>query len=430
MRRSHANRRDVLQNIAITLLSVSAVLLFIQTQSYMLLPDDGFVGSFFQSGTAGTESPSQETVAALSAPVQIVVSGTYGRYGDIALSTADADRFGRLLAPLLSEALGSKQSFSPCTQTDFLSALSRASVYYDFLQPLPLSVLSMLVGLQGSSDDSGVLARYVVISELDSTVSLLIWDGADSFLRCETGVKSSRLQDVISSYELGNAAFAFDLVQSDPVFEDISPCSLFVSPMPQFQTLNVSAREDDTSSLLSALGFNPYANTRYTESNGTEVVMEGDQTLRISADGQLRYQSGARSSLFIADSDSPTLDEAVQGAWELLQTVISGHLGSAVPYLSQVTQSGDTTVLRFGFHVDGTPVRFLDDAPAAEIRLQGSAVTSLSVTLRSYALSGDSASPLPLRQAAAIAALEPGKDLSLAYVDDGGSTCELTWLSE
>lgn len=200
--------------------------------------------------------------------------------------------------------------------------------------------------------------------------------------------------------------------------------------MPQFQTLNVSAREDDTSSLLSALGFNPYANTRYTESNGTEVVMEGDQTLRISADGQLRYQSGARSSLFIADSDSPTLDEAVQGAWELLQTVISGHLGSAVPYLSQVTQSGDTTVLRFGFHVDGTPVRFLDDAPAAEIRLQGSAVTSLSVTLRSYALSGDSASPLPLRQAAAIAALEPGKDLSLAYVDDGGSTCELTWLSE
>lgn len=127
--------------------------------------------------------------------------------------------------------------------------------------------------------------------------------------------------------------------------------------------------------------------------------------------------------MFIADSDSPTLDETVQGSWELLQALISSHLGSAVPYLTQITQAGDTTVLRFGFHVDGTPVRFLDDAPAAEIRLQGSAVTSLSVTLRNYTLSGDNASPLPLQQAAAIAALEPGKGLSLAYVDDGGSTC-------
>ncbi len=430
MRRGHTSRRDMLQNIAITLLSVSAVLLFIQTQSYMLSTDDGFVGNLFQSGAPGADTSSQPAAAALSAPVRAAVSGTYGRYGDISLSTADADRFGRLLSPLLSEALGSGQSFSPCTQTDFLSALSRSSVYYDFLQPLPLSVLSMLVGLEESTADADIRARYVAISELDDAVFLLIWDGADTFLRCQTAVKTARLQDVISSYELGNAAFAFDLVHSNPDFEKISPCSLFVSPMPQFQTLDVSSSDEDTSALLSALGFNPYANTRYTESNGTSVIMEGDQTLRLSADGHLRYQSGSRSSLFVADSESPTLNEIVQGSWELLQTLLSGHLGSAAPYLSQVIQSGDTTVLRFGFHLDGTPIRFLDDSPAAEIQLQGNAVTSLSATLRSYVLSGDSASALPLEQAAAIAALEPGNGLSLAYVDDGGSSCELSWLSE
>lgn len=430
MRRSRASRHDMLQNIAITLLAVSAVLLFIQTQSYMLSPDDGIVGNLFQSGAPGTGASSQPAAAALSAPVRVAVSGTYGRYGDIALSTADADRFGRLLAPLLSEALGSGQAFSPCTQTDFLSALSRASVYYDFLQPLPLSVLSTLAGLEDSSADTDIRARYVAISELNDTVSLLLWDGADTFLQCETSVKSSRLQDVISSYELGNAAFAFDLVHSNPDFENISPCSLFVSPMPQFQTLDVSPSEEDTSALLSALGFNPYANTRYTESNGTEVVMEGDQTLRLSADGRLRYQSGSHSTLFVTDSDSPTLNEIVQGSWDLLQTLLSGHLGSAAPYLTQVTQSGDTTVLRFGLHADGTPIRFLDDSAAAEIQLQGNAVVSLSATLRSYTLSGDSASVLPLEQAAAIAALEPDNGLSLAYVDDGGSSCELTWLSE
>ena len=124
------------------------------------------------------------------------------------------------------------------------------------------------------------------------------------------------------------------------------------------------------------------------------------------------------------------MNEVVQGSWDLLQTLLSGHLGSAAPYLTQVTQSGDTTVLRFGLHADGTPIRFLDDSAAAEIQLQGNAVVSLSATLRSYTLSGDSASVLPLEQAAAIAALEPDNGLSLAYVDDGGSSCELTWLSE
>lgn len=429
MRRGRTNRRDTLQNIAITLLAVSAVLLFIQTQSYMLSPDDGFVGNLFQSGTPGTDTSSQTTAAALSAPVRVAVSGTYGRYGDITLSTGDTDRFGRLLSPLLSEALGSGQSFSPCTRTDFLSALSRASVCYDFLQPLPLPVLSMLVGLD-SAAASQIQAQYIAISEMDGTVSLLVWDGADTFLQCDTAVKASRLQDVISSYELGNAAFAFDLSHSDPVFENISPCSLFVSPMPQFQTLDVSPSTGDTSALLSALGFNPYANTRYTESNGTEVVMEGDQSLRLSPDGRLRYQSGTYPVLSIAKSDAPTLEEAAQGAWELLHTLLAGHLGSAVPYLSQVTQSADTTVLRFGFHVDGMPIRFADDAPAAEIHLRGSAVLSLSAVLHSYALSGQAAAPLPLKQASAIAALEPDKGLSLAYVDDGSSICDLSWLSE
>lgn len=419
----------MLQNIAITLLAVSAVLLFILTQSYMLPQDDNFVGNLFQTGAPGTDTSSQPAAAALSAPVRVAVSGTYGRYGDITLSTGDTERFGRLLSPLLSEALGSGQAFSPCTQTDFLSALSRASVCYDFLQPLPLSVLSMLVGLDNAAE-SDIQARYVAVSELDGTVSLLVWDGADTFLQCETAVKASRLQDVISSYELGNAAFAFDLSHADPVYENISPCSLFVSPMPQFQTLDVSSSTEDTSALLSALGFNPYANTRYTESNGTEVVMEGDQTLRLSPDGHLRYQSGTYPTLSVAKGDEPSLEEAVQGAWELLHTLLAGHLGSAAPYLSQVIQSGDTTVLQFGLHVDGMPIRFSDDAPAAEIRLQGSAVLSLSAVLRSYTLSGENAAPLPLRQASAIAALDPGKGLSLAYVDDGSSVCELSWLSE
>lgn len=429
MHQKRGSRRDMLQNIAITVLAVSAVLLFLQTQRYMLLPDDGLMSGLFQAGSA-SDAPVQGTAQSLSAPVRVAVSGTYGRYGDISLSTDDADRFGRLLSPLLSEALGSAGTFSACTQTEFLSALSRTCVYYDFLSPLPLSILSVLAGMD-TPVAFDLNARYVVVSQQSSTVDLLIWDGEDSFLRCGTSVRPSRLQDVVSSYELGNAAFAFDLAESDPAFEACAPCSLFLSPLPQYQTLSAGADVSDSSALLSALGFNPYANTRYTESNGTEVVMEGDQTLRISADGTLRYQSGGRASLFLADADhTPTPLEAVQGAWELVRELTDGRLGSASLYLTEVTVSDDTTVVRFGLHTGGTPIRFPDDGPAAEVRLSGSAVTALTVTLREYAATGESASLLPLKQASAIAALDPGRELSIAYVDSGTGSCTLSWLSD
>lgn len=429
MHQKRGSRRDMLQNIAITVLAVSAVLLFVQTQRYMLPTGNSLMGGLFQTGTE-TEAPVQSAAAPVSAPVRIAISGTYGRYGDIALSTDDADRFGRLLSPLLSEALGSAGTFSPCTQTEFLAALSRTSVYYDFLAPLPLSVLSVLAGMDTPADFD-LTARYAVISQQGESVDLLIWDGGDTCLRCETSVKPSRLQDVVSSYELGNAAFAFDLAASDPSFEACAPCSLFLSPLPQYQELSAAPAVSDSSSLLSALGFNPYANTRYTESNGTEVVMEGDQTLRLSSDGTLRYQSGGRAALSIADgTDDPTREEIIQGAWKLLHTLTDGRLGSASLYLSEITESDGTIVVRFGLHADGTPIRFLDDSPAAELHLDGSAVTSLTVTLREYESTGESAALLPLKQAAAIAALDPGKGLSIAYVDSGAANCTLSWLSD
>ena len=131
MNQNQRDRRNFFQNILITLLSLSAVLLFIATQInnrevlFSPLPENNV-----SSGNSREESSS------LAAPVRVAVSGSYGRFGSIALSTA-SEEFSPL-GSLLEEALNTAQSFNPCSREDFFSALENPSIYYDFLAPLPL----------------------------------------------------------------------------------------------------------------------------------------------------------------------------------------------------------------------------------------------------------------------------------------------------
>ena len=113
--------------------------------------------------------------------------------------------------------------------------------------------------------------------------------------------------------------------------------------------------------LLSALGFNPRSRTRHTESNGTELIMDGDRSLRIRPDGTVRYQSGNDPSLSVrAAGEQPTAREAALGAGALAGGLLSPVLGEAQIWLQSVRRSGDVTVLRYGYQASGVPIRFQD----------------------------------------------------------------------
>lgn len=103
-------RRDFLQNIAIVVLTLSAVALFVQTQLYTLDLDDDYFRSLSTSSTAIQPVPT--SLADLSAPVRIAVTGDYGHYGSIQMTTTDK-AFTESLRSLLRGALGSAQTFAP-----------------------------------------------------------------------------------------------------------------------------------------------------------------------------------------------------------------------------------------------------------------------------------------------------------------------------
>ena len=178
------SRRNLVQNIVITLLSLSAVMLFARTQLISLNLSAG------ETAAASGPSPSAAPAADLTAPVRVAVTGDYGRYGGVAHDTGDSG-FAEALGRRLLEALGSARDYAACSRADFLRALEGPSLYYDFLEPLPLSVLAgLLGGGEEVSPREDLSARRLVIAARDGGVSLYLWDGGENCFREVTAVST------------------------------------------------------------------------------------------------------------------------------------------------------------------------------------------------------------------------------------------------
>lgn len=421
MEEQRRNRRNLIQNILITLLALLAAVLFTQTQLYNL---DLTTGAAPAAGPAQSAAPAAE----LSAPVRTAVTGDYGRCGGMVLTTGDAG-FADPLGRRLLEALGSARDYVPCTGADFLRALRGPSLYYDFIELLPLSVLAgLLGGGEEVSPREDLSARRLLIAAQGSGTALYLWDGGENCFRASTAVSADSLEQVIGRYELGDASFAMDGTGPEQVLD---PCSLLPSQPPELPAYTVGDPLAGGSDwLLSALGFNPRSRTRHTESNGTELIMDGDRTLRIRPDNTVLYQSGDEPSLRVrAAGELPTAREAALGAGSLLEGLLSPVSGEARLWLQGFRRSGEVTVLRFGYQLGGVPLRFQDGGFALEATLTGAAVTSLSLRLRQYVPAEEASLLLPLSQALAVAAASPGKELSIGYVERGGE-CRACWLSD
>jgi len=419
--------RKVIQNIAIALLSVSAVLLFAQTQLYSLgtsLFGGGTLSGLFESSSSSEAAAAPVSLADVAAPVQVAVTGHYGRYGQSGLSTTDSSF--STLGTLLGEALGSAVAGSSCDEQTFQDGLGAVSVYYDFLRPLPLELLAGLTGSTLKTNSQSV--RSLLLSASGKSVTLYLWDGNQTYTQCSTYVTLENLQEVVGSYELGNAFFAFELGTK---YTSFAPLSLFIAGDPTVPILSASTGPTDANALLTALNFNPHTNSRYTEISGTEVIMEGNSTLQIAKDGTVTYRDGGDSDLRIADrSGTPTLSEAVLGGYRLLLSLLSGQVGDAQLCLQSALQSGSSTSLQFGLLVNGLPVRFPDGAAEATMQLSGTVVSGFNLRFRQYTSTEENCLLLPLRQAAAIAKQYPDCELTACYVDAGGSTVSAQWLAD
>lgn len=418
MDEARRKRRDFLQNVIIVLLALSAVFLFMCAQIYNL-SETQYLG-FFRPAAGQTTGSDVTLSGGLSAPVRVAVTGSYGRYASVTATTEDEEFVA--LGRLLGETLGSANDAGDCGEEAFLRALNGTSVYYDFLNPLPLSVLA---GFSGAETAHTEPVRALVVSAGETGVQAYVWDGGQTYRRYTTAVTRSSLESVVSRYELGNASFAADLQQ-----EGMAPYCLFLEEEPMLPVVSRSVPVYDTDAVLEALQFNPNTQSRYQETSGTEVIVESSRSLRLRTDGSILYQSGGEDTLRVEAGENPTLQELVAASGALMEKLSVISDGDAHLYLERVRQSGDIVTLYYSYAVEGVPIRFYDGDSTAVITLSGATVSELTMRLRRYTVTEESSLLLPVRQAAAIMGQYEETELFLGYADDGSERMSARWLAE
>ena len=411
MSRSTKNK---LQNLLIVLLSVSAALLFLQSRR--LTRGDVLSRLFAPPDTALSDSAAPAETAAL--PLRFAAVGDYAAYGAPGMTTAD-EAFS---APgsLLREALGSADGRQAVESSALLDALGGTALYYDFLSPLPASLL-------GRHLDCGTPAgmeslRRALLCVQEGAVTLYTSDGQQSF-RYRTKVSVPDLTEQVNRCELPAVRFAAQLSQA----EGLDPWSLLPAEEDFDPPLLSAATCSAESALWSLLGFNPRTNNYYLESDGTQVILEGDSTLRLRPGGVIRYEG---SGLSLSDQPFSDAGEAAEAAGCFLSSLLQSCGSSAGLTLRQVSAGEDGWTVDFDYHIGGYPIRRGDGSRMATLTFRGTEVRSLELTLRRFTAGEEGSSLLPLTQALAIARRYAGAEVCIGYLDGGGETLSAGWLAE
>ena len=233
------------------------------------------------------------------------------------------------------------------------------------------------------------------------------------------------MQEVLEQFDFGVSTFAFE----EEAGQHLAPLSLFPDPLPELPQLTAGDAAVSTETLLTALGFNPHTNSRYVDSGGAEVIVEGDRVIRLGSSGALSYSSGGEAALTVEGSGTvPSASEAVSGALALLEQLLPEG-GETTLYLSAFRRTESETHLTFSYQFNGVPIHFADGSDAAEINLTGNIISTLSLRPMLYLEDGSSAL-LPLRQAMAIAERQDGAELSIGYADAGTYPLSAVWLAD
>ena len=422
-------RVNFLQNIAIALLSLSALLLLLRVISYETGRSGSLSGlpNLVSSGQA--ENTNSTDLTAMAAPFNLVITNEYGHSGYLLVSGEESGL--EQVNSLLREALGS--AYAPQTAADarFREALGNPGIYLDYLVALPSSILSAQLSTEL---DYGSSVRQLLITREDSGIVLYLRDQAGQITCCATAVSSSALQEAVAVFSASAVFFAFEGDQE--VYGHLDPYSVFPNTTVQrpVYTAATPALASDVDQLLTILDFNPHTMSRYVQSDGTVVVRETSRTLYVRPNGTVSCtgDTQAASPLYqvAAAGDRPTEAEAVLAVLNLAEAMLPAEVTSSSSLcLSSLTATAEGYSISLQYMLSGVPIYFGDDTPALTAEIQGDTITRFSLHYRQYTLTTDTYALLPAALAAAAAGEYDGAFLTVGYIDQGDSTVYPGWLA-
>ena len=427
------------KDILIVLLTCTAIYLGVDT-----LVVGGLSGLLQKGEEPGSYVVTQREPSSVAWPVRMAISSWNGRsmlrYG-VQYDREECENQFQPVASLLREALSGPGAAQLVTVREWNKALSETSnLYFDLLGDVPLALLGGW--LSGTEHQLEGTVRRLMLSTDGRQVNLYYQDSATGhyYVR-QSDVITPEQITAVTSVVMGNGAvFAFEREEYDGL--DGNTLLLPEQPRPRvYQASNPLEGDRNVETvtpnsnlerLLLALSF---PENSYIYPGTDQVIRSGNDTLRVSADGVVRYNvaEGETSRYLVQNQgEQPTAFEAAEACRRLADGAVGDLAGAARLYLKEIRQTQNGWEVNFAYSLDGADVLVGTDGYAAHFVVEGTEITQFVLQMRSYTETGERSIVLPEQQAmAAMEALgERGSMLVLAYRDSGANQVSAVWTAE
>ncbi len=420
--------RNALQNLALALLTASALFLLTQLPSLRGIQWPGRVQELLNPTPASSPREQAGIPLEMLPSVQLLVTGDseYGRYGRLNIPAEDPVL--QTVTPLFQEALGSATEVGLAADASLREALDNSGFYLDLTPSaaLPLAALEPWLGELGGADR--MVRALALTAREEGFAQLYLLEPEGEIYLYETALPVSAVQIACEGFSPNGACFSYETN-----YGSLEPYTMLVAQAEALPDLNPELPAGySTYNLLTALDFNAHTLSRYTESGGTVVVEESPRILRVSPNGAVNFISRGEISsyLFRTSSETPTLREVLSAGWRLAAALTEGT-GASPLRLRTAERTEDGYALSFRYEADGTPVVFSNEEDALSVTFSGGQITAFSYRCRAYApVEGETASALlPASMAQAMAAIYPNASLSVGYEDSGVGPLAAQWLA-
>ncbi len=372
------------------------------------------------------EGEAMRDYSAAAEPLCVVVTPESGVHCAAMYDARALEEYYSRYSAALAEALGSAGEPELITADDWEEAISGRGIYLDYYADFQLSSLAIWLGTEMNSGAAVHTARRICLSLADGEVQLYYLHGrtGDAY-RCTTELSYTVISDRVSESTPNGAQFVFEM---DEDFSLVDPYMVVTSGTIEVTSVSggTTLNQSNADGLMEAFGINPNLARGYTETDGTDVYLEGSVMLRLGGNGLLRYTN--RTDLGEPSGDLSPTDaiELTRGILEDTVGLSSGVATLRLTYIMFDTQTREWT-LRYDYTIDGLPVSIAGRTSAAEFHLTGAVVTSADIFFASYSYTGSSEHPLPAVLEAALVQTEGGGEPRLVYVDVNGSVAA-TWI--
>lgn len=417
---------EILKDIVIAVLTLAILLLIllalptktIQSTPWLSALVKPVAGLFGMNAAELTYVQTAVPAPSAAQPLAISVQNLAGRCSAI-YDEAALDQMHETLGALLAQALDGAQDAEETTQQALLEALRAPSVAFTYSSALRADVLAAWLNATCGLTDE---ARWFVLSAQEDGVSLYLVSNEVTVIK--SALSQQALLDAIESYAPDGSRFAFEAGES---YARVGALSLLPAASPTLYAAQAENPCDQrfTTNLAAELGFNPYAETSYTDAAGNTTYNETDCTLRVSQTGEVTLRTAAGETARYQAEQQTALAQ-IEAARALLWRITSQMATEGQLYLSGYEQTEQGAVCSFDYVLGGVVVQQQTGA-AARVEFTGSDITLLHVTLRSYTRSEEQLTLLPAAQAAAI--IPDGALLSVCYADSQGTSLTAGWRS-